>query len=839
MALVSAPAFAQFRAEGLRGLVEDDAGSVLAGAQVTLIEVATSRIREAETDDRGRFQFAPLPSGEYRLIVTADGYQTSEVQVTIGREPIADVRVTLRVALSEAVTVTAPRAPRQTSPERNADAVRLDGDFLRGLPASGQDLAPLFEQLLSPAAQGASGVSLVIDGVEADGLSLPAGAIRRALVNRNPYAPEFRRPGKTRVEITTERGSSRGYRGDVRLLVRNAVFDARNAFAPTKPRGHRHTATSTLGGPLAGPRRAFFVALEAAEAEVFRVSNARTLDGPVVALVPAPASHLKLSTRVDQRQAVGSETARYDLARTFDRSRGVGGLFLPGQAVPVRQDSHVLQVMDRRVIGSALWNELRLLGGLGWSWSGAPADGTAVVVHGAFVGGSPQVFRSDRVARLELQNTVTYVRGRHSIRFGGQARSRVLRVVDQSNFGGTLEFSSVDDFAHRKPFVFRMNRGDPHIGFSLHDSYAFIQDDLAVSRRLSVLAGARYDWQSRVGSVDNIQPRVGIAIAPASGELVLRAGAGIFTERLPELAVARSTLHDGSHLQTIVIPFPSLDAESRLATRQVLVPSVIRLSADIRTPKLMQASVGVQRPLWRRTRLSIDVEILRGWRLFRSLNVNAPIPGSRRRPDRSFLNVDEIQSRAVMRSLAMNVAFQARVGKAGRATLRYAWSKTTNNTGGIYSLPADNYNLAAEMGRSDSDRRHQLSALAVLDLPGQVRLGMLLIAKSGAPFNITTGRDDNHDTRANDRPPGVTRNTGKGASFGQVDLRLTKELRITRTATAPDRARRKLELTIDVFNALNRVNAVDFVGVQTSPRFGQAVAASDARGCQLAVRYIF
>jgi hypothetical protein len=527
------------------------------------------------------------------------------------------------------------------------------------------------------------------------------------------------------------------------------------------------------------------------------------------------------------------------LARASDRSRGAGGLFLPGQAVSVRQDSHVLQVIDRRVIGSALWNELRLLGGLAWSRSGAPADGTAVVVQGAFIGGSPQVFRSDRVARLELQNTGTHVRGRHSIRFGGQARSRVLRAVDQSNFGGTLEFSSLDDFARRKPFVFRMNRGDPHIGFSLHDSYGFIQDDFAVNRRVSILAGARYDWQSRVGSVDNIQPRVGLAIAPASGELVLRAGAGIFTERLPELAVARTTLHDGSHLQTIVIPFPSLDAEFRPVTRPGLAPSVTRLSADIRTPKLMQASVGVQRPLWRRTRLSVDVETMRGWRLFRSLNVNAPIPGSRMRPDRRFLNVDEIQSRAVMRSVAMNVAFQARVGKASRATLRYAWSKTTSNTGGIYSLPADNYNLAAEMGRSDSDRRHQLNALGVFDLPGQVRLGMLLIAKSGAPFDITTGRDDNHDTRANDRPAGVTRNTGKGPSFAQLDLRLTKELRFTRGSAAPDRTRRKLEMTVDIFNVFNKVNAVDFVGVRTSPRFGQAVAVRDARGCQLAVRYAF
>jgi ATP-binding cassette, subfamily B, bacterial len=55
------------------------------------------------------------------------------------------------------------------------------------------------------------------DGVEANGLNLPAGALRRARINRNPYSAEFRRPGKSRVEVYTEDGSFRHYRGKASL----------------------------------------------------------------------------------------------------------------------------------------------------------------------------------------------------------------------------------------------------------------------------------------------------------------------------------------------------------------------------------------------------------------------------------------------------------------------------------------------------------------------------------------------------------------------------------------------------------------------------------------------
>lgn len=832
-------ASAQPAADGIRGVVDDDTGAVIPGAHVILVEQETGRVREVPSNEAGRFQFEAVPPGPFQLIVEAEGFQTTAIQVVVGNQPLPDMRVRLKVGVSEEVTVTARRSPPRTAPERNMDSVRLSSEFLGQVPVDANNIVPLLENFLSPAAKGVGGMSVIVDGVETDALSLPTGDIKRISINRNPYAAEFRRPGQARVEIVTERGSFLHFHGGGALLIRNSAFDARNPFLPTKPKANREVFTTTVGGPLGARSRAFFASIEGASGHPLRVVNAHTLDGPVIIAVQTPEARLTSSARVDQRlPGEHTITGRYDLTAESDRNDGAGGLNLPEQITRTDHVHHGIQLIDRSIAGTALANELRLLVSREWLRSGVPASAPEILVRGAFIGGPSQVFRSDRVTRVEIQNAHSYFRGRHEVRFGAQLRSRFVRAVDQSNFGGTFEFSGLDDFASGRPFVFRRNLGDPNVQFGLHDAYGFIQDDFTAGRRVSVLIGARYDWQSRVNATANLEPRLGFAVAPERGGFVIRGGAGIFTERLPEQAVARSFLYDADHVQSLVISPPAFPNQD-VGPRSVVTPSVVRIDSDVRTPKLMQASISIERPLWRGTQLAIDFETLRGWQLFRSRNVNAPLSDSTRRPNPDFLNIDEVESSANMRSSAMNMMLQTRVLKAFRGTFQYRWSLTTNDTGGVFSLPADNYNLAAESGRSDSDRRHLANVVGLLNLPARFRFAAVLTMKSGAPFDITTGRDDNRDTVASDRPQGVTRNTGHGPSFSQMDVRVTKVFRAPRPSTSADRTPDNLELAVDVFNAFDRTNAVGFVGVQTSPLFGRAVAAKDSRGCQLSVRYKF
>ena len=93
-------------------------------------------------------------------------------------------------------------------------------------------------------------------------------------------------------------------------------------------------------------------------------------------------------------------------------------------------------------------------------------------------------------------------------------------------------------------------------------------------------------------------------------------------------------------------------------------------------------------------------------------------------------------------------------------------------------------------------------------------------------------------TIANDRPPGVTRNTGRGPGTVQLDVRFGKAFRVPRPANR-DRTSRNLEVDIDAFNILNRTNLNDFVGIETSSFFDRANSALPARTIQLSFRYHF
>ena len=79
-------------------------------------------------------------------------------------------------------------------------------------------------------------------------------------------------------------------------------------------------------------------------------------------------------------------------------------------------------------------------------------------------------------------------------------------------------------------------------------------------------------------------------------------------------------------------------------------------------------------------------------------------------------------------------------------------------------------------------------------------LSPIVTARSGQPFNITTGVDTNGDTNDTDRPFLVGRNTGRGPNFWTTDLRLLRRFRFGAET------QRSLELIFDSFNVFNRVN---------------------------------
>jgi iron complex outermembrane receptor protein len=83
----------------IAGVLKDPSGAVVPGAKIELESLARRFNRSVETDRQGRFVFSELPSGSYRLTVTASGFDIAflhDLTVTASAETAANV--TLRIA---------------------------------------------------------------------------------------------------------------------------------------------------------------------------------------------------------------------------------------------------------------------------------------------------------------------------------------------------------------------------------------------------------------------------------------------------------------------------------------------------------------------------------------------------------------------------------------------------------------------------------------------------------------------------------------------------------------------------------------------------------------------
>jgi hypothetical protein len=278
--------------------------------------------------------------------------------------------------------------------------------------------------------------------------------------------------------------------------------------------------------------------------------------------------------------------------------------------------------------------------------------------------------------------------------------------------------------------------------------------------------------------------------------------------------------------------------DAAAALTPTIAPSVIRVAPDLRVPYIFQAGVAVERELWKRSNVTVEYQTTRGLHLLRSRDINAPLPSTLVRPDALFLNIDQVESSGGLRGNALTVTWRGSVKKWFTGMAQYTFSKTQDNTNGPFFLPANNFDFSPEWGRSDFDQRHRFNLAGTADLPKAFRFGVFATLGSGLPFNITTGRDNNGDTVALDRPIGFTRNTGEGPGIARLDVRLTKLFRGPRLFERDrEHTSRNIEISADAFNILNRVNLSNFVGVQTSPFFGQANSALPPRTIQLSVRY--
>jgi carboxypeptidase family protein len=820
----------------LKGTVEDSTGAAVIGAHVALKHNATGKQFSEMTDEDGYFHVSQLPVGQYVLTVEAQGFETWEKTIDVGPKPTSAILIRMKLPqVKEQVTVKA-QAESAPSALDNLDYLELDQTSLQHMPIKEGDPLAIPSLFLEPAVMGSQGPQLIVDGVEESTLELPTSAIKEIYVNRSPYSAEFGRPGKGRIEVITRQGSRHHYRGTVSFILRNSAFDARNAFALTRPTLQRPIGEAQLSGPLSN-KVSFFLAGRYVHRNQAAVIDAVTPSGNLFENFPVHGVDAHLFGRLDFKLSNRNQlTISYKYKDKSRRNQTVGGFDLPSRAADTLDRENEVRVFETATISEGLVNEVRFTYKKQSINTASLSSDPAIIVLDSFNTGGAQQSQANTEQVGVAQDIATAVKGSHTWRFGFAARPRFFDALNATNFGGTFMFSSLSTFAASQPYLFTQNRGNPSVSYHQIEYSSFIQDEMRWARSLSLSLGARYEFQSNLDYHKNVTPRAALAFAPGGGETVIRAGAGLFYDRLPDVMQQQSLLYDGIHILQVVVPNPAYPVPFPSGQIQFSTPSVIHIAPGIRTPCLFQANLSVDRKLGKgRNYLTLDFTTVKGFRLYRMRNINAPVPPAfLQRPNPNFINIDQFESSGSSKSNILTTTLKTSPHPRFNLMVQYTYSHTIDDTSGLFSLPANNFDLRAERGRSDLDRRHRLNLMATYGLPFAFRFGTVVALNSGIPYNITTGVDNNHDTVANDRPPGVDRNTGRGPGFAQVDVHLSRPFHFEKNKHRP-----RVELGIDAFNVMNSVNYKDYIGTLTSPFFGRANAANPPREVQLTLQLYF
>jgi hypothetical protein len=781
----------------VQGTVTDESGGVIPAAAVTLTD-SGGKPRTGNTNENGVYTFRGIAPGKYTVTIAQPGFSEFSKSVDVAAGAVAAVDAPLQVTLErQEVTVAAEDTTTVTTdPTQNAGAIVLRGEDLESLSDDPDALAADLQALAGPSA-GPNGGQIYIDGFSGARLP-PKESIREIRINQNPFSAEYDRLGYGRIEVFTRPGTDK-FHGQAMFSFSDDALNSRNPYAVNRAPFQSRIYGLTLGGPLS-KRSSYFIDMDRRGVDDNAVINATILDPSLNVVrfqqaVVTPQQRTSIRPRLDfALNQNNTLVARYNFVRIGSENSGIGDFSLLSRGITSLVTEHTMQLTETAVLNPTMINETRLQFMRRENDRQSDSSDPSVNVLGAFMGGGSQMGRSyDRDNRWELHNVTSIARGTHAVKIGGRLRVLDTRQITEQNFGGAFTFagafapssndpsqleriSSIEQYRRTLLFMqrglspdqiralgggatqFTVAGGNPLAGLNQYDGAIFVQDDWRARPNLTVSLGLRYEAQTNVHDWSNVAPRIGIAWAPGTrggrtGKTVIRGGVGMFYDRVESDLSLQTVRYNGLNQQQFIVRDPQFypnipDIASLESSQQP--QTIYRLSPSLRVPYMIQGAIGVERQLPRNTTLAVTYTNTRALHLLRSANLAAPLPGTTVRvlPD----NVYEYESSGRMNQHQLMTNVNTRFSRKLSLFGFYVLNKAKSDTDGPGTFAANPFDYRPEYGRASNDIRHRFVLGGNIIAPWGLRFNPFVIARSGSPFNMTTGQDLNADTIFSDRP---------------------------------------------------------------------------------------
>lgn len=283
------------------GVLNDPSGSVIPGANVTLVQVGTNATRTTVTNDSGLYEIPALDIGMYTISAEAGGFKktiVNNVLLTVGKSQRVDM--TLQVGdVTENVSISSGSPLLHT--DEATIGTNLNSRELKELPLQGRDVTAL--QLLAPgtaAGYGGGGnlgvglnTGVVVNGgriTQGTSVTLDGGdntnegtyhaamrpsvdAVEEFRFQTGIYSAENGR-APANLALVTKSGSN-AFHGSVFEFIQNEAVNARNFFQTTRAVQRVNQFGFTLGGPVIKDKLFFFANYEGSRNRTPIVFNQR------------------------------------------------------------------------------------------------------------------------------------------------------------------------------------------------------------------------------------------------------------------------------------------------------------------------------------------------------------------------------------------------------------------------------------------------------------------------------------------------------------------------------------------------------------------------------------
>jgi hypothetical protein len=373
---------------------------------------------------------------------------------------------------------------------------------------------------------------------------------------------------------------------------------------------------------------------------------------------------------------------------------------------------------------------------------------------------------------------------------------------------------------------FSINEGTPLVRVGQVDAGLFVGDDWRLKPNFTLSLGLRYEIQTNIHSGLDFAPRLGFAWAPggpsktARPKTVIRGGFGIFYYRFNEQNILIAERFNGITQQQYVVvnpdTYPAIPSAAELEQGGT-TQAIHTVSPLLQAPYVIQSAMGVERQLPGNTTLAVTYTNSHGLHQLLSRNINAPLPGTYTGEPGSGVYpyggngpIYEMESGGLYNQNQLVTNVNSRISPNISLFGYYVLSYVDSNTDGINTYPANQYNMAGEYAPAATDIRHRATIGGSIATRWNIRFSPLIVAQSGAPFDIITSQDVYGDTVLTARPgiatnpnaPGVIatsyglldpnptpgekllpRDFGRGPGLFSVDLRLAKTFGLGRSRT--------------------------------------------------------